>query len=205
MRNEIKSFLGSTNVHVDPLDAETFYAKFNNGCKIASNLTQNIQNLTNLEDLANTLQNSIEALNIDVPQDLIGNIAKQGKYFNFLQAVSGKEYSSRPWSELFKSAVMYLSESRKSIQQDVNNAVDKIKIHIQSNLKIITDTLKEKYGELMKLQEIQKLPNKLNSAYNILKNLTEEMKYLTSTDELVKTILDRTSALGINISKKKVL
>ncbi|GIY70363.1 uncharacterized protein CEXT_753861 [Caerostris extrusa] len=56
MRNEIKSFLGSMNVHVDPLDAETFYAKFNNGYKIASNLTQNIQNLTNPEDLANTLQ-----------------------------------------------------------------------------------------------------------------------------------------------------
>ncbi|GIY40693.1 uncharacterized protein CDAR_183201 [Caerostris darwini] len=205
MRNEIKSLLTSTNVHVDPLDAETFSAKFNNGYKIASNLTQTIQNLTNAEDLAIKLQNSIRELNIDVPEELIGNIAKQGKYFNFLQVVSGKEYSSRPWSELFRSTVMYLSESRKNIQEDINNAVYRIKIQIQADFKNIVDTLKKQYREIVKLEEIQKLPNKLNSDYNIMKNLTDEMKHLTSTVELVKTFLDRTGALDINISKDSTL
>ncbi|MCX4084122.1 hypothetical protein N7281_04570 [Rickettsia hoogstraalii] len=45
-------------------------------------------------------------------RDNILDVANQGKYFNFLQVVSDKALSSKPWVELFKDKLSYFAKSK---------------------------------------------------------------------------------------------
>ncbi|GFQ91982.1 uncharacterized protein TNCT_143661 [Trichonephila clavata] len=195
----------STLSDVNLLEAEAFSSKFTSAYNITSDLVEELKNLTNPEELSRIITLSVSTLNIDISHEVILNIANQGKYISFLQVVSDKNFSTRPWAELFKSTLTYLSESRKNIQSNIKEATKKINGRIRSGFETIAQIVKEHYNKEMKSLEIQTLPDRLTRGRDILSQMAEEMKFLKTAGDLVKMFQDNSITHGIDIPKDSMM
>ncbi|GFY49028.1 uncharacterized protein TNIN_391941 [Trichonephila inaurata madagascariensis] len=190
---------------VNLLEAEAFSSKFTRGYNITSDLVEELKNLTNPEELSRIITHSVSTLKIDVSHEVISNITNQGKYISFLQVVSDKNLNTRPWAELFKSTLTYLSESRKNIQSNIREAAKKINGRIRSEFETIAQIVQEHYNKEMKSLEIQTLPDRLTRGRDILSKMTEELKFLKTAGDLVKMFQDNSITHKIDIPKNSTM
>ncbi|CAK6587165.1 MAG: hypothetical protein IRF12RH_07155 [Rickettsia helvetica] len=205
MDDKMKSFVTSSSaiVDVDPSEAQTFSSKFNEGYNITSNLVVELTNLTNPEELAGKINTSISNLDINLFKDEILDVLNQGKYFNFLQIVSDKTFSTRPWAELFKNILPYFSELRDNIEKNVSDTAEKLNQQLNGTVKAIHGH----YDNKMKLLEIQELPAELRKEHDVILKIEKEIEGSVTRNELLKTmqtIYDRTNSLGISIAKNNI-
>lgn len=202
LKDKIKSCVTSKSiVELNQQEAHNFSSTFSSGYEAISSLVSNIQNLNNMEELAVKMNSSITSLGIMLPDNYISNIANQGKYFNFLKLVTDKELKTRPWGELFKDLLMYFSESRNSIQYDVETVAKQINIHLNETAKV----LHKLYDDKMNRLEIQILPAELSKAREIILDLSERLKTLASTEELLEIANFVESSLGFAIEITDIL
>ncbi|CAL1286289.1 unnamed protein product [Larinioides sclopetarius] len=189
VRDKIQLFVSKANaIDVNSSGAEAFRFKFSIGYNITSDLVNKLKNLTDSEQIAVVINNTISNFDIEVSEDDVLSIANQGKYFNFLQTVSDKELNSKPWDQLFKIVEMFLSSSKTLILHDVNSAAGKINNRIQINLNNIAEGIQEEYSEKMRSLEIKNLPEKLNLNSRILLKFTEEIRNGSTTEKLLRGI-----------------
>ncbi|GFU18336.1 uncharacterized protein TNCV_1980241 [Trichonephila clavipes] len=188
VHSKIKSFVAedSADIKADQSEARSLSTKLKNGYNIALILA-GVENVTDIEDLAKTLSR-IDAKDANIYSNYVLDIANQGNYLNFLQTVSDEKLSTWPWTELFKGAVTYLNESRKSIQDDVEKVAEELIKLIKTNIDQLTFAMQEHFENTMKSLEIQKLPSKIRSDYSIMRHMSREVEYLTNTAEVTRTI-----------------
>ncbi|GFT70513.1 uncharacterized protein NPIL_152991 [Nephila pilipes] len=201
VRTKIKSFVTSSiSINADPSEAQWLSTKLRNGNNIASNLAE-MGNVTDIEDLARKLSSIItdDTKTFEVP---ISNVVNQGKYFTFLQTISDDKLSTWPWTELFKGVLTYLSESRKIIQDDVEDVADQLINLIRANIDQTIVAMQEHFERNMKSFEIQKLPDKTGKDYDMLLLMSKQINDLTNTEDVSKTIWDVTNNLGMCVPKK---
>ncbi|GFS38774.1 uncharacterized protein NPIL_616951 [Nephila pilipes] len=202
----LKSFVSSSAiVDVNLLDAESFSFKFTKGYNITTGLVDELENVTNPEEIAKILNRSISNLNIDVSNQDILDITNQGKYISFLQVVSDKKFSTRPWAEIFKSTLAFLSESRRSIQTEINDVSEKINSRMQSEFVNIANMVQKHYTEKIKSLEIQILPDILTKDKKTLSNIADEIKNIENAKDLIKMFQDNANTLKIDIPKNSMV
>ncbi|GFS38772.1 uncharacterized protein NPIL_616941 [Nephila pilipes] len=200
IKDIVKSFVNnSAAVDVNLLKAESFSFKFTNGHNITTNLVEELKNLANPKDLAGILDRSISNLNIDVSNQDILDITNQGKYISFLQVVSDKKFSTRPWTEIFKSTLTYLSESRRGLQTEIKDAAEKINSRMQSEFVNIANMVQKHSTEKIKSLEIQILPDILTKDKKTLSNTADEIRNIANAKDLIKMFQDNASMFGIDI------
>ncbi|GBN27200.1 hypothetical protein AVEN_46587-1 [Araneus ventricosus] len=205
MHREIKSF--TNNIFIDDVslsEGKRLSTQLNDGYNIVSDLIEKIKNSIDTEDLAMKVNNIVTSLNINVPNESIMHIAKQGKYLKFLLTVADIELN-RPWEKLFRSTLTDLSESRKTVYGEINEAAQKINCRILSDLNEIAEAIQEHYNRKMKLMEIQQLPDILATEYDVMTKMMVKVENLTTTKELVKAIHDCSNVLDIILPKKNML
>ncbi|GFT48415.1 uncharacterized protein NPIL_178081 [Nephila pilipes] len=205
VRLKLKYFLNNPEVvDVDEEKALKLKNTLNSGYNITSDLIKELENLKNPDGIANII-GAVESLGVVLYKEDALNIAKQGKYLNFLQTVSDKELHTRPWAELFKGTLTYISDSSKIIQGDVREAADKMKDRIQTELQITTKLMQEYSVQKMEVLDISDLPNELTKLQEAFSNVTRDIKSITSPKQLVKTILRHINILQIQIPKRNIL
>ncbi|GBN24043.1 hypothetical protein AVEN_265363-1 [Araneus ventricosus] len=205
VRDKIHLFVSEANaIDVNSSEAEVFKHEFSRGYHITSEVVNKMKNLTNPEELAVLVNSTISNLDIDVSENDVLCIANQGKYFSFLQTVSDKVLSSKPWDQLFKDVETFLSSSKTFILHDVNSAAEKINNRIQINLNNIVKGIQEEYTEKFKSLEIQNLPDKLNRDSRIILKFTEEIKKGTTTGKLVRAIRYVADHLEVSLPKENL-
>ncbi|GIY39030.1 uncharacterized protein CEXT_80061 [Caerostris extrusa] len=97
IRYKINSFIsGTTMTDADNSEIQEFSHKVNEGRSIIPDLVGKMESLTNTEELVRIIKNEmVTKLGINIAEEIIVFISKQGKYFN-LQIVSDEKLSSRP-------------------------------------------------------------------------------------------------------------
>ncbi|GFS60639.1 uncharacterized protein TNIN_366101 [Trichonephila inaurata madagascariensis] len=146
--------------------------------------------------------NDVANENIGIEGDDVIGITNLVKYLNFLQIVSECKLNARPWVNLYKSILTYLTESKHKIQDEVYCATGKIKSRILIDLNFITKAIREHYNKCMKLSEIQKLPEKLKEEQDIMSNMTKEMKTIMTEKRLLEIIEDTVKHVNIDVPKE---
>ncbi|GBM60945.1 hypothetical protein AVEN_192397-1 [Araneus ventricosus] len=205
VRDKIHLFVSEANaVDVNSSEAKEFRHKFSSGYNITSELVNKLKNVTNPEKLSLVINSTISNLDIDIPKDDILYITNQGKYFSFLQTVSDKTLSSKPWCQLFKDVETYFSGSEKVILHDVNSAAEKINNRIQINLNDTAKAIQEEYITKIKSLEIQNLPEKLNRDSHIILELIEETNNGTTVEKLVNAARYVADNLGVSLPKENL-
>ncbi|GBN84786.1 hypothetical protein AVEN_6331-1 [Araneus ventricosus] len=205
VRDKIRLFVNEVNVvDANPSEAKAFRYKFISAYNSTSELVNKMSNLTNPEELAVIVNTTTLNLNIEIPEDDILYIATQGNYFNFLQRVSDKLLSSKPWDQVFKKVETFLSASKTIILQDVDSAAKSINDRIQINLNYTVKVIHEEYTERIKSLEIQKLPDKLNRDFRIIFELTEEIKNEITTEKLVNATRYVSDNLKISLPEENL-
>ncbi|GBO21330.1 hypothetical protein AVEN_267892-1 [Araneus ventricosus] len=205
VRDKLRLFVNEVNVvDANPSEAKAFRYKFISAYNSTSELVNKTTNLTNPEELAVIVNTTTSNLNIEIPEDDILYIATQGNYFNFLQRVSDKLLSSRPWYQSFKEVETFLSASKTIILQDVDSAAKYINDRIQINLNNTIKVIHEEYTEKIKSLEIQKLPDKLNRDFRIIFELTEEIKNEITTEKLVNATRYVSDNLKISLPEENL-
>ncbi|PRD23846.1 UNVERIFIED_CONTAM: hypothetical protein NCL1_45309 [Trichonephila clavipes] len=181
-------------------EAKIFSSKIGNAYKIILDLN-NTDNLRDMEHLSRKL-NDVANENIGIEGDDVINITNLVKYLNFLQIVSECKLNARPWVNLYKSILTYLTESKHKIQDEVFCATGKIKSRILIYLNFITKSIREHYNKCMKLSEIQKLPEKLKEEQDIMSNMTKEMKTIMTEKQLLEIIEDTVKHVSIDVPEE---
>ncbi|GIX77737.1 uncharacterized protein CDAR_303411 [Caerostris darwini] len=206
IRSKIKSFVTTTeSIDIDLSKAREFSYRLKKGYDVISNLKEDIKCSTTSYELFKKISNIISNFDIQISNENVLNIESKGNYFNFLQVVSNKKLSTRPWNELLSGVMNYLVESRRNILEDIQDAEKKIKSRILSCITDLATEMKAHYTRKMKQLEIQVLSQKLNKQYCVLQKMTEKLRSITTTIELVSTISENSNILGIKISDKYVV
>ncbi|KAF8764966.1 hypothetical protein HNY73_022989 [Argiope bruennichi] len=202
---------GKIIVDADPVKAVNLSFKLKNDYYTISNLVNALQNSVKVKSLNKKIKDVVSELYIGIPEVEIHNIEKYVKYIDILQAVSQREFVTRPWGNLFKEIATYISESRKTIQQDIDNAAEKVKLRIQLHLNNIAKIIQDNYNEKLKSKftmrnmEIQKFHDFHNKEYEDIFKLTEDIKRLRNIDSLVKKLQLNTNILGIRATKRYLI
>ncbi|GFY38906.1 uncharacterized protein TNIN_126211 [Trichonephila inaurata madagascariensis] len=205
LRNKIKSFISNTNLlNRDQLETRILFSEFEKGCEAIFNMVGEIRVLKNPETLARKMDNIITSLGIDISKEKVIRISNGGKYVSFLQVVSDKELSMRPWVDLFKNTLTFISESKKNIRDDINEAAEKIDTRMLSELEAIAKFMQEQYIEKMKQLEIQELPDILGTQNNAILNFIEKIQTLTTPSEFLTAIQNISNCIRIDMPKENM-
>ncbi|GBN01100.1 hypothetical protein AVEN_198811-1 [Araneus ventricosus] len=157
IRTKIKSFNSyDVSMEVDVSEAQKFSAKLSNGYRITSDIVKQMKTVRDIGKVSRAVSEIISKLDINVRDDLLVYVSNQGNFFKFLQTVSGKEFSSRSWEDLYIPIITYISESKTIIQDDVINVSESIGDRIQSDLNSIAKVIQSDITGKRKLQEILK-------------------------------------------------
>ncbi|GFR13780.1 uncharacterized protein TNCT_72221 [Trichonephila clavata] len=195
---KLKSFISNKGtIEINSSEAEIFSTKISNAYKIILDLSDT-DNSSNMEYLSRKL-NDLSNENFGIEADDVISMTNRVKYLNFLQIVNDRKLNARPWTDLYKSTLTYLTESRRKIQDEVYCATEKIKSRILIELNFISKAIREHYNKFMKLSESQKLPSKLKEEHGIMSNMIIEMKTVTIEEQVLEIIKDTLKRVNINV------
>ncbi|GIX77722.1 uncharacterized protein CDAR_303361 [Caerostris darwini] len=156
IRSKINSFVTTTeSTDIDLSKAGELSYRLKNGYNVISNFKEDIKSSTTPHELLKKISNIISNFDIQISNENVLNIESKGNYFTFLQVVSDKKLSTRPWHELLSGVMTYLVESRRNILEDIQDAVEKIKNRIISCITDLATEIKAHYTRKMKQLEIQ--------------------------------------------------
>ncbi|CAL1260783.1 unnamed protein product [Larinioides sclopetarius] len=201
---------GKTIVQADPVEAVSLSFKFKNDYYTITSFVGALQNSLKVKELVKKIKDFVSTLDISVPDIEIQNISRYRKYIDIIETVSGKEFGTKPWGDLFKSLEEYIFESRKIIENAIDTAVEKVKYCIKLNLASIANRMQKKYSEEWKAKfttktlEIQKLHDAFLKQYEDIVKLTEDVKRLSTVDSLVKKLQVNSNIPGIVASRRYI-
>ncbi|GFR32202.1 uncharacterized protein TNCT_314981 [Trichonephila clavata] len=205
MRSKIKSSISNTNLfNVVQSETRMLFSEFEKGCEAIFNLVEEIQVLKNPETLARKIDEIVTSLDIDISKEKVTRISNGGKYVSFLQVVSDKELSMRPWVDLFKNTLTFISESKRNIRDDINDAAEKIDIRMLSELEAIAKFMQQQYTEKMKQLEIQELPDILATENDAILKFTENIRSLATPSELITEIQNISNCIRTDMPKENM-
>ncbi|XP_018011522.1 uncharacterized protein LOC108668780 [Hyalella azteca] len=197
MRGKIRSFSTATEADdVDPSHAHSFFQDFYSGHTLTTKLMEEFNNITP-DQLAEKINNSFPNIGTDGFAQAMLIIAQQGKYFEFLQVVSGSVKRTRAWGDLLQPVASYISDSKEGIHKDINDAATKIIYQQQTNISSIANKIKEYYQGQIRSTEIQQLLIELGTGYTSILTLKEEMERSTTLVTLSRKLREIFSCADI--------
>lgn len=195
---KIKLFVDSKDiVRATRVEANTFSDNLSTGYEIITKLVKEIENLTNIEDLANIFRNAVYGLKINSCEEYISHISTQGKYFNFLQTVSDRKFDISQFISLIQPIEDSLSVSKKHIKENVLDAVEKINDKINHHIQNIAVEIKKYYLKKIETLEVEDIPSKLQEGYHVILDMKQEINNLSGPQELSEKISDGIIKLDI--------
>ncbi|XP_018020421.2 uncharacterized protein LOC108676795, partial [Hyalella azteca] len=196
MRSKLLSMSNiAAAVDADPVEAGIFIDSFNLGYTVTTNLMEEVANITT-DQLAEKINKSLTILSIGGCDEAMLRIEQQGKYFAFLQVMSDSALGSRAWGDLLQPIAQYLSNSRREIQNNINDVSEKINVQVENNIYNIAKKVKEYYQSKMRYVVIQQLSDEIKFGHACIMNMTKEMEQLNTTQDLARKIPELISEDG---------
>lgn len=201
----ISSFNGKITVVSDvESKAKIFSLKFNNGYTALKKLLEGLKNLTNFEELAGKINDTVTDFDIDVAEDNILDLATQGKFLKFLQTVSNKKLNIRPASELFNDIIPHVSKLREDLESSIQDVAESL---LHEHINDIAESMYDHFNKKIKTIEIRELPAELKKEQDELLKLIEEIENfetLLKLSVVMQTINNYARNLGIGLFKNNI-
>lgn len=201
MFNKLNSIANSEEIiRAEKYEAHMFADEFNKGQKAVTQLVQEFEILTNINELGRKISEATSILKDDNFDEQISIISNQTKYLNFLQTMSDKKFSMSNLVDLFIPIEQSFAVLKENIRKTVENIAGKISLKIENEMRNVRKEIEHWYLDKVERLEIDNSLFELNQGHQIISHLNQEISKSNTPFQISELINRFISKLKISSS-----